>query len=465
MSLNSMDRQFETGFVFGITRFRLIRVSATTPAARRAAPPLEWVEVKPAPTSAESTHAQPASLRRNFAWTFGGNALYGACQWAVLSLIAKLGTSEMLGQYALAVAVTAPVSMLSQMNLRSVLTTDVERRHGFGDYIVVRLVTTILAVAAIALIALLSRYPYATAASIGLVGLSMGVDNISDIYYGPLQRSERMEQIARSMIARGVLALCAFGAALLVTRNLVTAVATLALARLAVLLIYDRPRGSQGQILSRSGRAAQWAIFRTALPLGVALMLVSLTSNIPRYAVDRFLGTGDLGVFAAVAAFLTAGSTFVNALGQSAIPTLARCFSTRDLAQFRRLTWRLTVLAVLLGLAGVLLSALFGGFVLRLAYRAEYAGHAGLLVTIMGAATCVYVAVVLGYIITSARSFLVQIPLLTAVTATSAAASWWLVPAMGLRGAALAVAFAACVQIAGEVLILKGALRRAEIAP
>jgi hypothetical protein len=53
--------------------------------------------------SAESTHAQPASLGRNFAWTFSGNALYGVCQWAVLSLIAKLSTSEMLGQYALAV--------------------------------------------------------------------------------------------------------------------------------------------------------------------------------------------------------------------------------------------------------------------------------------------------------------------------------------------------------------------------
>ncbi len=439
-------------------------LGAATKAAASATRSLKWFEVNSDPATADANFAPPASLRRNFTWTFSGNALYGVCQWAVLSLIAKLGTNEMLGQYALAVAVTAPVSMLSQMNLRSVLTTDMEHRHAFGDYVAVRLATTVLAVAAIAGIALLSRYPYNAAACIVLVGLSMGVDNISDIYYGPLQRSERMEQIARSMIARGLLALCAFGITLFATRSLVPAVATLALARLAVLLVYDRPRGSAGQRMSPSGRTAQWDIFRTALPLGVALMLVSLTSNIPRYAVERFLGTSDLGVFAAVAAFLTAGSTFVNALGQSFIPRLARCFSVRDLRQFRRLTWRLVGLAISLGAAGILASSLLGGFVLRLAYRAEYAGQTGLLVIVMGAATCVYVAVVLGYVITGARSFVAQMPMLAAVAVTSAIASWLLVPAMGLRGAALAVAFAACVQVAGECVILQGALRRVEMA-
>jgi hypothetical protein len=37
-----------------------------------------------------------------------------------------------------------------------------------------------------------------------------------------------------------------------------------------------------------------------------------------------------------------------------------------------------------------------------------------------------------------------------------------LVPYLGLNGAVLAVAIAASVQIAGEILILRGALRRVE---
>ena len=45
------------------------------------------------PTAGEAV----PSLRSNFAWTFAGNSIYGACQWGVMSLIAKLGSGEMLG--------------------------------------------------------------------------------------------------------------------------------------------------------------------------------------------------------------------------------------------------------------------------------------------------------------------------------------------------------------------------------
>src|SRR5437764_11372372 len=91
-----------------------------------------------------------ASLRSNFAWTFAGNAVYAAGQWTILSLFAKLGNSEMLGQYALALALTAPVLMFSQLNLRAVMATDVAEKHRFGDYLAVRLGATGLGLIAVA---------------------------------------------------------------------------------------------------------------------------------------------------------------------------------------------------------------------------------------------------------------------------------------------------------------------------
>jgi O-antigen/teichoic acid export membrane protein len=417
-----------------------------------------------APSRPQPRPVQPVSLRRNFAWIFSGYVVAGICQWGVLSVIAKLGTSQMLGEYALALAVIAPVTMLSHLNLRAVLATDIDERHGFGDYLAVRLWTTGAVVLVIGAIALASGYGYTVSVSMVLIGLSLSADIVSDIYYAALQRGERMREIAASMMARGILALIAFGAVLVATGRLAPAVAMLTLARIVVLLAYDRFRGSRGQTLARAGTRVQWEIFRTALPLGVVLMLVSFTGNVPRYAVEHYLGTRELGVFAAVAAFLTAGTTVANALGQSATPRLARHFSRRELSQFRLLALKLAGLAVGLGAAGVLFAALAGDFVLRILYRAEFGAYGKLLVEVMAAGTCVFVAVVLGYVITSARSFLAQMPLLAAVATTAAVASWLLVPARGLSGAALAVAIAACLQIAGSLLILRRALARPERA-
>ena len=377
-----------------------------------------------------------------------------------MSLIAKLGSGEMLGEYALALALVLPISMLSHLNLRAVLATDITHRHPFGDYQAVRYWVTAGAVAAIALLALAGGRGFTVSASMILIGFSLSADIVSDVYYGALLRSERMSEIAFSLIARGVLALVAFGMVLSATHSLVPAVAMLLLARIAVLVIYDRPRGIRGQDLSRAGRLSQWEIFRTALPLGVVLMLVSFTSSVPRYAVEHYLGTRELGVFAAVAAFLTAGSTVVNALGQSATPRLARFFSQHDRRQFVGLALRLAGLALAIGAAGVILAATAGSHLLRTLYRSDFQAHGALLVQMMVAAAMVYVASVLGYVITSARSFLAQMPLLAAVAATSAVASWFLVPIMGLNGAAVAVAVTASVQVVGELLILRRALAR-----
>ena len=396
----------------------------------------------------------PVSLRSSFVWTFTGNAVYAAGQWAILSLAAKLGGGEMLGQYALALAVTTPVVMLSHLNLRAVLATDLHGQHPFGDYLAVRFGATGLSLAAVAILAIASGQSGTIAAAILLMGLSQSVENVSDIYYGAMQRRDQMERIAHSMIARGIVSAAGFGVALWTTRSLVWALVAITAVRLAVLIAYDRPVGAAGEPLARSGLPAELAILRSALPLGVVLMLVSLTTNLPRYAVERHMGIRELGAFAAAASFATVGSTIVNALGQAATPRLARHFSSGELSRFRELTFKLGGAVLVLGAAGVIISVVFGKVVLRIVYRPEYTAYSGLLVAVMGTAALSYLAIALGYVITSTRAFNAQVPLFCIVAASCGLASWLLVPRLGLLGAVLSLAVAATVQIGGGAVIL-----------
>jgi O-antigen/teichoic acid export membrane protein len=396
-------------------------------------------------------------LRASFIATFWGNALFAASQWAVLSLIAKLGSAEMLGQYALAVAVAMPIGLFSHLNLRAVLATDMDARHPFGDYLAVRLATSAAALAVTA--ALAAAYLWPVAPAIVIAGIVLAADNLSDICYGVLQRRERMDQVAVSTVARGLVSAAAVGAALYLTRSVVAAMAAQAAGRIAVLLAYDRPKAARGESLATSGWRVQARILGTALPLGVVLMLVSLTGNLPRYTIELRLGVKELGAFAAVASFLTVGTTVVNALGQAATPRLARLFGEGDGAGFRRLVWQLTGLALALGLCGVAAAAVLGRWVLALVYKPGYADYAGVLLWVMAAAAFNYVASMLGYVITSARRFEVQAPLFAVVAVVSGAGSLVMVPRLGLKGAAAALGCAWAVQIAGELAILGRALR------
>ncbi|HUP02795.1 MAG TPA: hypothetical protein VMU19_02320 [Bryobacteraceae bacterium] len=399
------------------------------------------------------------SLREGFIATFLGNGALALAQWATLALIARLGSAELLGEYALALAIATPVAMFSHLNLRAVLATDMEGRHPFGDYLVVRVATVALGAAAVAGVALAGGYAARVVAVIVAAGAVLAVDNLSDIYYAAMQRRERMDRIALSTAARAALSTAALGATLWLSHNLFAAVAAQAAARLTVLLLYDRPVGGQGESMARTGARAQLGIAGVALPLGMVLMLLSAASSLPRYVIQRDLGMAALGGFAAAASFMGVGATLVNALGQAATPRLARYFASGEDARFRRLAWQFTGIALLLGVAGIAVALAMGRFWLSLLYGASYAAYGALLIWAMVAAVAGNLAGALGYVITGARAFRAQAPLFAAVAASAGIAAWLLVPRMGLEGGAAALGISSCVQAAGALAILRRAWR------
>jgi O-antigen/teichoic acid export membrane protein len=400
----------------------------------------------------ERVTAQQPSLRSSFLWTVAGNVANGLSQWAVLSLIAKLGSVEMLGQYALAVAVTLPVAMLAHLNMRAVLATDVTGAHPFADYQAARSIAN--ALAAVAFLFFSVSEGGAAGLAIFLLGFSLLVENTSDLRYAVMQRRDRMDLIAKSMIVRSALSMVFVASAVWLLRNVAAACAGLLLSRVFTLLLLDRRFGR-----TEAGvRQDPWAVLKTALPLGITLLLISLTTNVPRYTIEHFLGTRQLGIFAAVASFVSLGSTLVNALGQSVLTRLAKQFAARDHARLRRFAWQLAGLTLSMSAVGTGIALLAGRPVLRLLYRPEFAEYSVVLAVVLAAAGLGWTAAILGYVSTGMRQFRAQTVLVAAAAATSAAVSYASVPWLGLYGGALAIATAGAVQLIGQIYILSKAL-------
>lgn len=66
------------------------------------------------------------SLRKNFSWALNGAIFYVLSQWALLIILAKLGGPTVVGRYTLGLAITAPIILLSNLQLRTLLASDVQ---------------------------------------------------------------------------------------------------------------------------------------------------------------------------------------------------------------------------------------------------------------------------------------------------------------------------------------------------
>ncbi|MEN6584121.1 MAG: oligosaccharide flippase family protein [Armatimonadota bacterium] len=414
------------------------------------------------------------SLKRNFIWTLGGNVIYAGSQWAMLVVLAKLGNPSAVGRLALGLAVTAPVFMFAQLQLRSVQVTDAKREYAFADYLALRLVTMLLAMLALIGILAASGYKAEVAMVIFAIGAAKMIEGTSDVFYGFMQQHERMDRIAISMTIKGLLSLAAFGIAYLLTHSVLWCSIALVGAWSVVMLFYDVRSGRmlmrllrevdgtyQERLWPRWRWKQLWNLGMLSLPLGFVMMLISLNTNVPRYFIERQLGERELGVFAAITALMVAINTIVCALGQSASPRMAKHYAAGDRRAYGVLVAKLVMVGILLGVTGVGVVLIGGRWILTLLYGPEYASHTVVFALVAVASGIACVQSFLGYAVTAARYFNIQAPLLALVTAVTAGSCFLLIPAYGLAGAAVALMISSAVHVLGNVVILAHAMTRA----
>jgi O-antigen/teichoic acid export membrane protein len=372
------------------------------------------------------------------------------CQWGIVMALAKAGTTTMVGQFSLGVAIATPILMFFNCDLRAVQASDAHREFQFQEYLRLRTITTGLALAAICAIVCLGGYGTQTALIIAAVGIAKAVETFSDVHYGLFQRNGRLDQTGRSMMLRGVLALLAMTSVLLMTRDLLRGCFAIAIVWLAVLWLFDVPRARRVANTAETRRSTArrlWTLARTALPLGIVTTVASVNLQIPRYFVHAHMGERSLGIFSALAYTTVAMTLVADSLGQCIVPRLSRLFAGGRYADFASHIRALLLIGCLIGASGVAGVQALGPRLLRLFYGPEYAAHSHLFILLTVGAAIHFVGSMFTTAITASRHFGVQVPMYVAMAASTAfgCARW--IPAMGLQGAALAVMCGAVVRL------------------
>jgi len=385
-------------------------------------------------------------LLKNVAWALKGNLFYAASQWALLVILAKLGGAELVGRYSLGLVVTAPIVLLTSLQLRSLLASDVLDSHQFCDYVRLRILTSAIMIVVLGWIVLTFHYTAAQAMVISLIGAAKILESGSDILYGMMQKKERMDLIGASKIVRGSATVLLFGATLYFTGSLVAALVSMILVWLLVLVLLDY-RKSLGLVTGSywwTSELVSWnelsggklmALAWHALPLGIVSMLISYNNAVPRYLLEAYHGELTLGYFSAIAYFSVAITIVVEAVGQTVFPRLAKLYAAEPL-RYWRLLCKLLAVVLVVGAFGVSMSVLMGRELLGLFYNPEFARYHDLLVLVMVLGTLEAMCSVLGVGLTAARILRFQVPVVMTALATTALAGWRLIPEYGMQGAA-----------------------------
>jgi O-antigen/teichoic acid export membrane protein len=407
------------------------------------------------------------SLRSNAVWTATGNGIYALGQWGVVIVLARLGDTAAVGNFALAAAITAPIVLCANCALRTVQATDVDRKFAPGDYAAFRSVSSLLAAAVVLAAAFLFTSGAIAWWTTILVGLGKLVEAVSDLPHGQLWRHERLDLIGKSLMMRGLATPAAAALGLASGGGVIGAVVAICAAWLAILVLYDFPAafacsGSCRRPLRSQvafDRARLRSLFIQVWPMGLTVLLGSLILNVPRYAVERYLGIEQLGVFAALAYLAMIGNLAATTAAQIALPRQSRFHAAGDARGFVVLTAALTAAGAVVGALLAAIAWAVGPALLALVYGPAYADQGAVLALSVAAVGFGAIVCFLDHALYAARRFRVQLPVNLAIAAVTVAVAFWSTRRFGLVGAAGAACISMAVAAAVRLPIVVAAVR------
>jgi O-antigen/teichoic acid export membrane protein len=398
------------------------------------------------------------SLRAGFAWMLGGNLVFAASQWMLLIVLAKYIGVEAVGQFALGLAVAAPIFAFASLRLRAVQATDVDTDFVYGTYFGFTLLASLVALLMVAASVAIASWNE-TGLIILIVAFVKALEMLSDISQGLMQRHERNRAIACSQFAKGVSGVILVAAGAIYFESVTAAAFGLVAARLLLLAAYDIPvtrwisaaDGMQADAAPRFVSHELHRLLMQAYPVGIVIAMNALQLSIPRFAINLYDDEAAVGYYSAIAYIAVALGMVINALAQAALPRLAQYYRSNRSAYLLLLA-KLTGGTLIVATAAAVACLLYGREILSFFYTNDFANHGELFLWVIIGAGFQYINAIIGAALTAARAFRSQAVVSFLVTLVIVVACFILTKNHGLIGAAAGIVIGNVFKMALQIL-------------
>lgn len=392
-------------------------------------------------------------ILRSITHSVTGIGFFGFSQWVTLIVMAKLepagGAGTITGQYLIALAVTTPLFMLTNCNLRLFITTDANTGYTDTQYLRARLYSSALAsflsIAALYTLTRLSEWNTSLLLVAGLVTCIKFFENICDVIYGMYQRRETLIHLRNSFGLRGLVYIGASTLTYLLDKNLYFLLLTILVGTVMVVIFFDMiiididigERVDNQTIINIAG---------DTYLLGLAGAVVALNIAIPRLWVENKLGLQVAGIFGTLLYVTRGGHFLLSSVAIVFLPKLSKFRKNGERKKFFQLHYLMLTIILMTGLCLLVFVYFFGSDIITIMFSPDYAKEHETLFYLCVAFVFTALTFYLQNSLTIMRSFAAQIKFGLTTTSLLIVLTPLFINVYGIIGAAYALIIARVIQ-------------------
>lgn len=311
-----------------------------------------------------------------FSYVLISNIINAFSKFLILIIIIKILNEYELGVYTFALAITAPITLLFNMKLRSyIISSDNIDYVKFTQF---RNFTNVIAMLIIFLISVLFYRDISII--ILLIAIIKIIEMNFEYYQSYPNREKFFERPSILMIWRVLTSTLIFYITLLITEKLAYALVFQIFSLVIYLFIEKKENLSLVNITSIVADIRLKSLFFTLIPLGIVQALFSFSTNIPKYLLEQLGNIEQVGIFSGILYVVTIFNLLMTTLNQTLLPYLKDIFRSNVKKYNLILNIYLNSFSILIGIIFIIFSYYLGDYILKILFSNAFADHSYLLI-------------------------------------------------------------------------------------
>ncbi len=382
------------------------------------------------------------NLKKTYIWNTLGSAINAFNSFFFLVIVTRINGIDKAGIFTLSYASACMLYAIAIYSGRTYQVTEVEKDITDNEYIVNRILCSIIMLIISLVFALIKHYQSLKLTIFILLCVFKATEALCDVFHGILQKNNKLDIVGKSLFLRGITNIIIFLIIDKITNNLILATLSLIVINIIILLLIDIKKSIKYK--EKSDKIKIDGVIKI-LKLGFFTFGFSFIANYlvnaPRYAIDSFMKEEFQTIFGIVVMPATVIMLVNQFIVQPIIISLKESYKERNKKKFLKIAFIIIIATIITGLVAILFAYLLGIPILNFVYNLDLKDYLKSLIIVLIGATIYTVANVFSTCLVVLRKTKVQLIIYIITSIFAYLISNWFVKLYNFDGAIYAYLF------------------------
>lgn len=323
-------------------------------------------------------------IKKDYIWNTLGSFLQSALSPILLIVVTRINGIDDAGLFSFTFSMAVSFSAISIWGNRTYQVSDIKNKFSNENYILSRILTSIITIILAVTFIILNRYNFDKSALLLMFVLVKVIESISDSIYGIMQTNGKLYISGVSLSIKSLASIFIFMCVDLITKNILLASLSIVIINLLVVVLFDVKYTKHINIKDKFSINESTNILKASAPAFIASFLSLLTLTIIRYFID-INNPSEITYFGIFSTPITIIILIVSFIIQPNVLPLSKKYNYAE-KSFYHEVFRIVIFIIALGIMATIVVGLIGDRVVEIIFNINMEKHFNsLVIMVIGA--------------------------------------------------------------------------------